>query len=120
MDGDRAARAEVTGIAVGLAESPSTAQALASPDPSAVLQPVTERVRHETGIAFITVLGPDRTRYTHTDPERIGEPYVGSIDAALRGEVSTETYTGTLGPSIRTIAPVRGPDGRIVGSVRCV
>ncbi|WP_168705959.1 sensor histidine kinase [Gordonia paraffinivorans] len=117
VDGDRAARAEVTGIAVGLAESPSTAQALASPDPSAVLQPVTERVRHQTGIAFITVLGPDRTRYTHTDPERIGEPYLGGIGAALRGEVSTETYTGTLGPSIRTIAPVRGPDGRIVGMV---
>ena len=66
IDANRAARAEVTAVAVSLAESPSTVAALTSPDPSAVLQPVTERVRAATGIAFITVLAPDRTRYTHT------------------------------------------------------
>ncbi|WP_238419046.1 ATP-binding protein [Gordonia sp. 'Campus'] len=117
IDGDRAARAEVTAVAVSLAESPSTVSALTSPNPSAVLQPVTERVRSATDVAFITILAPDRTRYTHTDPSRIGERYLGNIDAALRGQISTETYTGTLGPSIRTIAPVRTPDGRIVGMV---
>ncbi|EON33876.1 ATP-binding region ATPase domain protein [Gordonia terrae C-6] len=117
IDADRAARAEVTAVAVSLAESPSTVAALTSPDPSAVLQPVTERVRAATGIAFITVLAPDRTRFTHTDPTRIGEPYLGSIDAALRGQTITENYTGTLGPSIRTIVPVRTPDGRVVGMV---
>lgn len=117
VDGDRAARAEVTAVAVSLAESPSTVSALTSPDPSAILQPVADRIRKATGIAFITVLGPDRTRYTHTDPALIGAPYIGSIDAALRGETMTETYTGTLGPSIRTIAPVRTADGRVVGMV---
>ncbi|TYQ09585.1 UNVERIFIED_ORG: single cache domain-containing protein, partial [Gordonia westfalica J30] len=117
VDGDRAARDEVTAVAVSLAQAPSTVSALASPDPSAILQPVTDRIRRETGIAFITVLGPDRTRYTHTDPSLIGAPYIGSVDAALRGETITETYTGTLGPSTRTITPVRGPDGRIVGMV---
>ncbi|MDV7098873.1 ATP-binding protein [Gordonia amicalis] len=117
VDGDRAARDEVTAVAVSLADSPATVEALTSPDPSATLQPVTDRIRQGTGIAFITVLGPDRTRYTHTDPALIGAPYIGSIDAALRGETMTETYTGTLGPSIRTIAPVRGPDGRIIGMV---
>ncbi|UPW11130.1 sensor histidine kinase [Gordonia terrae] len=117
IDGNRAARAEVTAVAVSLAESPSTVAALTSPDPSAILQPVTERVRAATGIAFITILAPDRTRYTHTDPTRIGEPYLGSIDAALRGQTVTEYYTGTLGPSIRTIAPVRTTDGRVVGMV---
>ncbi|GAB86041.1 ATP-binding protein [Gordonia rubripertincta] len=117
VDGDRAARDEVTAVAVSLAQAPSTVSALTSPDPSAILQPVTDRIRRETGMAFITVLGPDRTRYTHTDPSLIGAPYIGSVDAALRGETITETYTGTLGPSTRTITPVRGPDGRIVGMV---
>ncbi|TSD98658.1 GHKL domain-containing protein [Gordonia rubripertincta] len=117
VDGDRAARDEVTAVAVSLAQAPSTVSALTSPDPSAILQPVTDRIRRETGIAFITVLGPDRTRYTHTDPSLIGAPYIGSTDAALRGETITETYTGTLGPSTRTITPVRGPDGRIIGMV---
>ncbi|MCR5980484.1 GHKL domain-containing protein [Gordonia jinghuaiqii] len=117
VDADRAARDEVTAVAVSLAQSPSTVTALTSPDPSVVLQPVTERVRAATGVAFITVLAPDRTRYTHTDPELIGKPYIGSIDAALRGETVTETYTGTLGPSIRTIAPVFDEDGRVIGMV---
>ncbi|SDU39632.1 sensor histidine kinase [Gordonia westfalica] len=117
VDGDRAARDEVTAVAVSLADSPSTVEALTSPDPSATLQPVTDRIRRDTGVAFITVLAPDRTRYTHTDPALIGAPYIGSIDAALRGETMTETYTGTLGRSIRTIAPVRGPDGRVIGMV---
>ncbi|MYR05986.1 GHKL domain-containing protein [Gordonia sp. SID5947] len=117
VDGDRAARDEVTAIAVSLADSPSTARALMSPNPAATLQPVTEQVRTSTNIAFITIMGTDGTRYTHTDPALIGRKYIGSTAEALAGEVYTETYTGTLGPSIRTVAPVRARDGRIVGLV---
>ncbi|GAC69061.1 sensor histidine kinase [Gordonia soli] len=117
VDGDRAARNEVTAVAVSLADAPSTIAAVTSPDPAAVLQPVTEQVRATTGIAFITIMAPDRTRFTHTDPTLIGKPYIGNVDTALRGQVFTETYTGTLGPSIRTVAPVRAADGRVVGLV---
>ena len=35
----------------------------------------------------------------------------------VTGETFTEVYTGTLGPSIRAIAPVRDGTGRIVGLV---
>ncbi|AZG43968.1 sensor histidine kinase [Gordonia insulae] len=117
VDGDRAARDEVTAVAVSLADAPSTADALMSTTPALTLQPVTEQVRKATDIAFITIMGPDGTRYTHTNPALIGQQYLGSTAEALRGEVFTETYTGTLGPSIRTVAPVRAPDGRIVGLV---
>jgi sensor histidine kinase regulating citrate/malate metabolism len=81
------------------------------------LQPVTEAVRTNTDIAFITIMSPDGTRFTHTDPQQIGGHYLGSIEPALRGETFTEVYTGTLGPSIRTIVPVRDGSGRIVGLV---
>ncbi|MGV9712294.1 sensor histidine kinase [Gordonia sp. NPDC003424] len=117
VDGNRAAREETTAVAVSLADSPSTAVALEGPNPTAVLQPVTEQVRQATGIAFITIMNPQGTRYTHTTPALIGRKYLGSMEEALRGQVYTETYTGTLGPSIRTIAPVRSTDGRIVGMV---
>lgn len=117
VDGERAARAETTAVAVSLADAPSTAIALTGPDPTAVLQPMTEQVRQATGIAFITIMNPNGVRYTHTTPALIGGSYLGSISEPLRGEVYTETYTGTLGPSIRTIAPVRANDGRIVGMV---
>ena len=116
-DGDEAARQQVVGIATALADSPSTAQAIESGRATAILQPVTEAVRTNTDIAFITIMAPDRTRFTHTDPEQIGGKYIGTIDPALRGETFSEVYTGTLGPSIRAVAPVRDGSGRIVGLV---
>ena len=116
-DGDDAARERVVAIASSLAAAPSTATALESGQPTATLQPVTERVRHDTQIAFITIMSPDGTRYTHTDPSLIGQKYLGTTDPALRGETFTEVFTGTLGPSIRAVAPVYASDGRIVGLV---
>jgi sensor histidine kinase regulating citrate/malate metabolism len=116
-DGDDAARQQVLGIATALADSPSTAAAIQSGRATETLQPVTEAVRTNTDIAFITIMAPDRTRFTHTDPTQIGGKYIGTIDPALRGETFTEVYTGTLGPSIRAVAPVRDGTGRIVGLV---
>jgi len=116
-DGDAAARQQVLGIATALADSPSTAAAIESGHATQTLQPVTEAVRKNTDIAFITIMAPDRTRFTHTDPTQIGGKYIGTIDPALAGETFTEVYTGTLGPSIRAVAPVHDSSGRIVGLV---
>lgn len=116
-DGDAAARQQVVSIATALADSPSTAAAIESGAATAVLQPVTEAVRTNTDIAFITIMSPDGTRFTHTDPSQIGGHYLGTIEPALRGETLTEVYTGTLGPSIRAVAPVRNAAGRVVGLV---
>jgi sensor histidine kinase regulating citrate/malate metabolism len=114
-DGDSAARQQVVSIATALADSPSTAQAIESGNATLILQPVTEAVRTNTDIAFITIMSPDGTRFTHTDPSQIGGHYLGTIEPALRGETITEVYTGTLGPSIRAVAPVRDAGGRVVG-----
>ncbi|MFX0575592.1 ATP-binding protein [Nocardia nepalensis] len=107
---------EVTDVAVTVAQAPSTIEALRTPDPTALLQPVTERTRKQTGMDFIVVMAPDRTRFTHTNPERIGQLFSGNIDRALAGETFTETYSGTLGPSIRAVTPVYD-SGRIVALV---
>jgi sensor histidine kinase regulating citrate/malate metabolism len=116
-DGDATARQQVVSIATALADSPSTAEAIESGRATQILQPVTEAVRTNTDIAFITIMAPDRTRFTHTDPTQIGAKYIGTIEPALRGETFSELYTGTLGPSIRAVAPVRNGSGRIVGLV---
>jgi sensor histidine kinase regulating citrate/malate metabolism len=116
-DGDSAARQQVVSIATALADSPSTAEAIESGRATPILQPVTEAVRTNTDIAFITIMSPDGTRFTHTDPSQIGGHYLGTIEPALRGETFSEVYTGTLGPSIRAIAPVRDASGRVVGLV---
>jgi len=117
QDGDEAAREQVVAIATALADSPSTAAAIESGHATEILQPVTEAVRTNTNIAFITIMSPDRTRFTHTDPDQIGGAYIGTIEPALRGETISEVFTGTLGPSIRAVAPVRNESGKIVGLV---
>ncbi|MEU2176066.1 ATP-binding protein [Nocardia sp. NPDC019219] len=115
-DSDVTTTREVTDVAVSVADAPSTVDALRSADPTALLQPVTEEIRRETGMDFIVVMAPDRTRYTHTNPAMIGLPFSGTIDRALAGETFTETFTGTLGPSIRAVTPVHD-NGRIVALV---
>lgn len=116
-DGERAAREQVGAVAASVAAAPSTAQALTSNDPASLLQPMTERIRAQTGVAFITVMNRAGIRFTHTNPALIGGHYLGTIDAPLRGETFTETYRGSLGPSIRTVVPIRDADGSIVGMV---
>ena len=62
-------------------------------------------------------MAPDRTRYSHPDPDQIGLPFIGTIEPALEGRVFTETYSGTLGPSVRAVAPVVATDGEAAGLV---
>lgn len=117
QDGDAAARQQVVAIATALADAPSTATAIESHRATEILQPMTEAVRTDTDIAFITIMAPDGLRFTHTDPQQIGGPYLGTREPALRGETFTEIYTGTLGPSVRAIVPVRDSEGNVVGMV---
>ncbi|MFC4859057.1 ATP-binding protein [Actinophytocola glycyrrhizae] len=109
-------REEVVSVALTIADSPAVVDAVLAREPSAILQPFAERVRRDTGVDFITIMDPDGRRFTHPDPARIGERFLGHIDEALAGKVFTETYTGTLGPSVRAVVPVRDGD-RIVALV---
>ena len=84
---------------------------------AAALQDFAREVMDGVGVDFVTVMDTDRTRLTHRNPEQIGKPYIGSVDQALGGESFTETYTGTLGPSVRAITPVRDDAGNVTGLV---
>lgn len=103
----------MTGVAAAIAANPMVLEAADTPDPSALLQPYALDVMAGSGADFITIMAPDRTRWTHPRDEELGRPYIGSIDAALRGEVFTEVTAGTLGPSVRTIAPVKDAAGNV-------
>lgn len=112
-----AARRQVVAVAAGIADAPTTAQAVAGPQPSVVLQPYAERVRRDTGVEFVTIMSPDGIRYTHRNPEMIGKPFLGHTGRALAGHTFTETFTGTLGPSVRVVTPVFGDQQRVVALV---
>jgi two-component system CitB family sensor kinase len=101
-----AAREKVLGIAYSVAADPVVLQALNTTDPTATLQPVAERIRVDTGTDFVVVMSRDGIRYTHPTVSQIGGRFLGHIEAAQRGRQVTETYTGTLGPSVRAVVPV--------------
>ena len=116
-DADDVTRRSVTDIAVTTALFPEIAEGLLAPDPTAALQPRAEQIREATGVDFVVIVDPDGIRVAHPVVEQIGLPYTGHIDEARSGQPFTETYTGSLGPSIRTIAPVYDDSGVLVGFV---
>ncbi|WP_374777806.1 sensor histidine kinase [Streptomyces sp. NBC_01310] len=117
---EEAARRQAGAVARAVADSPSVREAVRGAargtDPSVELQPYAQKVRVDSGVDFVTIMAPDGRRWTHPDPRRIGEPFLGNTAPALRGETFSETYTGTLGPSIRVVTPLEDGD-RIVGLV---
>ncbi|WP_194397963.1 ATP-binding protein [Microbacterium atlanticum] len=118
LDAERSERSEAEevtrAVAASLSALPEVGAALAAPESSARLQPVAEDVRARTGVDFVTIMTPDGIRVTHRNPDEIGRPYLGTIPAQ-RAAV-TEEFTGTLGPSVRTIVPVTRA-GDLVGWV---
>ncbi|TQJ08562.1 sensor histidine kinase regulating citrate/malate metabolism [Lapillicoccus jejuensis] len=96
----------VLAVARTIAADPYVVAAATSSAPTPTLQPYAEKVRAATGTDFITIMAPDGTRWTHPDPSRIGQKFVGHTEQALAGGVVLEDYTGTLGPSTRAVVPV--------------
>lgn len=125
LEGQRAAASEAERVTQAVAEtlshSPDVQSALAAADEAAddeaaiaQLQPVAEAVMADARVDFVTIMDPAGIRLTHRDPAQIGQHYIGTIPTSPTR--LTEQFTGTLGPSIRTIAPVES-GGRTVGWV---
>jgi two-component system CitB family sensor kinase len=104
-------------VAGTVAADPFVLESAAAADPSTVLQPFARAVMDAAQIDFLTIMAPDRTRFTHRSDDEIGKAYIGSVDQALAGQSFTETYAGTLGPSVRAIVPVFGADGEVTALV---
>ena len=107
-------------VAEALADSPFVIDAAArskTQDPTPALQPYAAQLTADADLDFITIMAPDRTRWTHANPEQIGGKYLGSVDEALAGRTLTETFEGTLGLSVRSVAPILAADGTVLGMV---
>lgn len=103
-------------VAETIAHDPFVVEQLQVADPTSTLQPYAITISDSTGIDFITIMDTSGVRITHRNPEEIGGLFQGSIDSALGGSTFTETYTGTLGPSVRAVAPI-WDDGEVVALV---
>ncbi|MEU9143581.1 SpoIIE family protein phosphatase [Streptomyces sp. NPDC048349] len=116
-DIDREARSRSVAVAQTFAHSLGLQEALKAPDPAAVLQPLAEATRKDAGVDFIVVMDTHGIRYSHPQPERIGQRFVGTIEPSLAGRVHTESVQGPLGKEIQAVVPVTAPDGKVVALV---
>ncbi|MFJ5263837.1 ATP-binding protein [Streptomyces sp. NPDC088387] len=111
-----AARRQAMAVARTVADAPSVRTAIHTEDPTATLQPYAVDVMRDAGIDFVTIMSPQGIRWTHPDVNQIGKPFLGHIEAAQKGGSFAETYTGTLGPSVRAVTPVM-EGGQVIGLV---
>ncbi|MEU3611671.1 sensor histidine kinase [Streptomyces sp. NPDC006872] len=114
---EEAAARQATAVARSVADSPSVRAAIGTPDPTAELQPYALRVMRDTDVDFVTIMNPEGIRWTHPDETQIGQRFLGNTAKALKGESFTETYTGTLGASVRAVTPIEDDDKHVVGMV---
>ena len=96
----------VLGVARTVASSPFVVSAAATADPAIRLGPYAEAVRRANGLDFVVIMAPDRTRWTHPDPDRVGKKFTGRIQPALDGETFTETFASSSDPSVQAVSPV--------------
>ncbi|MGV9251149.1 SpoIIE family protein phosphatase [Streptomyces sp. NPDC003697] len=116
---DTQAEAKRRSVAVAqtFAHSPGVLAALRGPQPSKVLQPLTEAGRKTAGVDFIVVMDTNGIRYTHPLPDRIGQRFVGTIAPSRAGKVHTESVNGPLGREVQAVVPVKSPDGKVAALV---
>src|ERR1051325_10349140 len=114
---EEAAGLQAKAVARSVAASPSVRSAISTPNPTVELQPYALRVMKDAEVDFVTIMNPKGIRWTHPDVTQIGQRFRGNTARALKGETFTETYTGTLGASVRAVTPIKHGNDRIIGLV---
>nr|WP_255511287.1 sensor histidine kinase [Zobellella iuensis] len=106
-------------VAQTVAQIPAIVEAFDTPEPAAIIQPLAEQIRIETGARYVVVGNSAGIRYSHPLPERLGLPMVGGDNerALLGGEAYISEAEGSLGEAIRGKAPIFNAAGDIVGLV---
>ena len=113
---DRAYEGRALDIAQTTAADPQIRQAMAHGGGDGIVQRVAERFRKASGASYVVVLDLKGVRHSHPDPTLIGEP-TGDQIVVLDGRSHVGTDQGATGRSANGKAPLKAPDGRLVGEV---
>ena len=83
------------------------------------IQPIAEKTRLATGVAYIVVMDMDRIRFSHPVRDRIGKEFTDQdVGAALANHEYVSRAEGVLGHAIRAFVPIKVEEGtRQVGVV---
>lgn len=106
------------GIAQSVAQLPQVREAFEHPQPAVAIQPVAEVIRQASKVTYVVVTDAEGIRFSHPNPERIGEMVSTDPSVPLSGETFVGTETGTLGESWRVKVPVWDSTGEeVIGTV---
>jgi len=105
-------------VAQSVASLPVIIEAFDDRAPSRTIQPIAEVIREASDVTYVVVANDDGIRYSHPDPERIGERVSTDPSVPLSGRIYVGTQTGTLGESWRVKVPIFAADGTtVIGQV---
>lgn len=103
-------------VAKMVAMNDQIVEAFDAPDPSAIIQPIAEKIRLETGASYVVVGNTEGIRYSHTNPSQIGKEMVGGDNGpVLEGKSIVSQAVGSLGPSLRGKTPIFNKQGEVIG-----
>jgi len=107
-------------IAHSVAVMPAVVEALHDPERDhPEIQQLAEAIRMKTVAEYVVVADRSGRRLSHPETERIGKKFVGGdeVRALQQGQSYTSKALGTLGYSLRGIAPVFDQQQNIIGFV---
>jgi len=114
---DRSYEGRSLAVADSVAALPLVREAVRAGDPDRSLQPLAEQIRLATGATFIVITDERGIRFSHPNPDRIGEMVSTDPEPALSGVRWSGTQEGTLGVSVRGKVPIVDDGGTVVGMV---
>lgn len=106
-------------VAKTVAVIPELIAAFDQEDPAAIIQPIAEKIRIQTGATYVVVGNREEIRYSHPVPSRIGGRMMGDDNepALVQGLSYVSMATGTLGEAVRGKTPILNAQGEIIGVV---
>jgi len=114
LDQQFQARARVAASAI--ADMAEVRQALQSPDPRTILQPLANHLQRDVGSAYVVITDRTGLRYSHPNPALIGRRLEDPVQV-LDGQTHVGTDNGSLGRSANGKAPIVSLSGQVIGQV---
>jgi two-component system CitB family sensor kinase len=110
-------RDRMIAVAQSVAGLPTVVNAFDDPDPSRTIQPIATVIRKASNVTYVVVTNSEGIRYSHPNPDLIGEPVSTDPSVALSGRTYVGTQTGTLGESWRVKVPIFNDRHVVIGVV---
>lgn len=101
-------RTNIMDVAEMVAHSPEIISALEAKDPNKKIGSYVDmQLDNLEQVEYIVVVDNDEIRYSHPNPEMIGQKFEGGDEYRVeKGQTYISEATGTLGKSLRAFAPI--------------